>query len=73
MRAGKQAFVVALFDLSWRLLAAMLLPLFIGLYIDSRRSDGQTFALLGFAVGMILGVLVIRSIIKKLAENGGEL
>ena len=73
VRAAKRAFFVSLFDLSWRLLGAMLGPLFVGLYIDSRRSGGQGFALAGFLIGMIMGALVIRSVIKKIADRGGEI
>jgi F0F1-type ATP synthase assembly protein I len=73
-RAAQRAFVVSLFDLSWRLLGSMLLPLFIGLYIDSRVSgEDQAFALIGFASGMVAGVFVIKSVIKKISQNGGEL
>ena len=68
-RAAKRAFFVSLFDLSWRLLGAMLLPLFIGLYIDSRRDSGQGFALAGFAIGMVCGALAMRSVIKNIADK----
>lgn len=68
-KAAKTAFFVALFDLSWRMLGAILGPLFIGLYIDSKRDNGQGFATVGFLVGMILGVIVMRSIVRKLARN----
>ncbi len=69
VRLAKRAFLVTLFDLSWRLLGAMLVPLFIGLYIDSRRGDGQGFALFGFFVGMVCGAIVLRSVIRKLAKE----
>lgn len=68
-RAAKRAFIISLFDLSWRLLGAILGPLFIGLYIDSTRAGGQGFAITGFLIGMVLGVLVMRSVIKKLSEK----
>lgn len=69
-RAAKRFFLVSLFDLSWRLLGAMLAPLFIGLYIDaSMAGEGQGFALTGFALGMVSGVLVMRSVIKKIADK----
>lgn len=71
-RAAKRAFIVSLFDLSWRLSGAMLAPLFIGLYIDSKRAGGQGFALAGFAVGMVLGALVLRNVVKKISEKGSE-
>ncbi len=73
VRKAKRAFILNLFDLSWRLLGAMLLPIFVGLYIDSHRNGGQTFALIGFAVGMVAGGLVMRDVIKKIARNGGDL
>ena len=71
-RAAKRAFIVSLFDLSWRLLGAMLAPLFIGLYIDSKRGGGQGFALAGFVLGMVFGVFVMRNVIKKIADKGGQ-
>ncbi|MGI9027876.1 MAG: hypothetical protein ACR2FM_03510 [Candidatus Saccharimonadales bacterium] len=73
-RAAKRAFIVSLFDLSWRLLGAMLLPIFLGLYIDSLRGgDGQAFALAGFAIGMVCGALVMRGVVKRIGRNGGDL
>ena len=67
VRAAKRVFLTSLFDLSWRLLGAMLLPLFIGLYIDSQRGSGQGFAIAGFVVGMFCGVYAMRSVIRKIA------
>lgn len=73
-RAAKRAFVVSLFDLSWRLLGAMLVPIFAGLYVDSRQSgESQTFALTGFAIGMVSGAFVMRSVIRKISRSGGDL
>lgn len=69
-RAHKRAFFVSLFDLSWRLLGAMLLPLFIGLYIDSRMSgDGQGFAVGGFFVGMLCGIFAMRYVVRNIAGS----
>ena len=71
-RLKRQAFktyVLQLFDLSWRLAGAMLTPIFVGLYIDSKNDGGQTFALIGFAVGMVLGAIVIRSVVKRIAKG----
>lgn len=68
--AAKRSFFVSLFDLSWRLLGAMLGPLFIGLYIDSQRDgSGQGFAVAGFLIGMATGVIVMRSVIKNIADK----
>ena len=66
---AKRAFFVALFDLSWRMLGAMLAPIFIGLWLDSVFDVGGIFALVGFIIGMVGGVLIIRSIIKKLSDR----
>lgn len=69
VRQAKRTFLVSLFDLTWRLLGAMLLPLFAGLYIDSQRGQGQQFAYIGFFIGIVLGALVLRNVVKKLAKN----
>jgi hypothetical protein len=67
---AKRAFFVNLLDLSWRLFGVMLGPLFIGLYIDSQRDGtGQGFALGGFALGMVLGVVAIRDFIVRLSKR----
>ena len=70
VKSAKRAFFVALFDLSWRLLIAMLVPIFIGLLIDSKNGGGRGFAFAGFGVGIICGFFVMRSIVSKLAKQG---
>jgi positive regulator of sigma E activity len=48
----------------------MLLPLFVGMAIDSKiGGSGQSFSITGFFIGMIFGVVVIRSIVKKLGVS----
>lgn len=71
-RAAKRAFFVSLFDLTWRLAGAMLLPIFIGLYIDSKTGEGKTYATIGFFVGMIAGAFVIRSIVQKIGKEADK-
>jgi F0F1-type ATP synthase assembly protein I len=69
-RRARRAFFVGLFDLTWRLSGAMLLPLFVGMAIDSKiGGSGQSFSIIGFFIGMIFGVVVIRSIVKKLGVS----
>lgn len=70
VQKAKRAFFVSLFDLSWRMLGAMLLPIFIGMFIDSRIGHGQVFSLIGFLVGIAGGVFIIRSIVRKLSGRG---
>jgi F0F1-type ATP synthase assembly protein I len=72
VRNAKRLFFVSLFDLSWRLLGAILLPLFVGMYIDSKRAGGQGFATAGFLIGMGCGILVMRSVVRKLAAGGNK-
>jgi F0F1-type ATP synthase assembly protein I len=68
---AKRAFFVSLFDLSWRLAAAVLAPLFIGLYIDSNMAgEGQGYALAGFALGMVAGIFVMRDVVRRIAAQG---
>ncbi len=68
VRQAKRAFIVNAFDMSWKMAAAMLTPILAGLYIDSTRDNGQVFTLLGFFIGMIASALVIRNIVKGLAQ-----
>ena len=70
VREAKRTFFVSLLDLSWRLLAAFMVPLFIGLYIDSTvGADSKTFSYIGFAVGIICFGFVFRSVIRRLQDN----
>lgn len=68
-RSAKRAFFVSLFDLSWKMLGAMLAPIFIGIYADDKLFTGQKFTLAGFIIGMILGLLVIRSVVVKISKE----
>lgn len=65
----KRAFFVYLFELTWKMLGAMLLPLFIGIYIDSSRDSGQAFSLAGFFVGLVLSILVLRAFVQKISGD----
>ena len=47
----------------------MLVPIFIGLFIDSKIGKGQTFAIIGFFVGIVGGIYVIRTTIKKVTAG----
>lgn len=69
VRQAKRTFYISLLDLSWRLLAAMLLPIFLGLYLDSHFSEGKVFSYIGFILGMIGGALVLRSVVRKLSKD----
>lgn len=68
-RKSKRVFFASLLDLSWKMLGAMLIPIAIGMYADDKLFSGQRYTLVGFFVGMILGVLVIRSVVVKISKE----
>jgi len=70
VRKAKKAFFLNLFELTWKLLGAMLAPIFVGLLIDSVVGTKKVFALAGFVLGMIAGVLVIRVMVKSMSGKG---
>ena len=71
-RRARRAFFVGLLDLTAKMSGAMLAPLFLGLFIDSRISGGgQAYAITGFLVGMVCGVLVLRGMMRGVSRNGG--
>ena len=72
VRASKRAFFAGLFDLTWRMIAAMLAPILIGAYIDNRYRTGQTFTIIGVLLSLAGAALVIRSIVRKFSDMGGN-
>ena len=66
---AKKAFFIALFDLSWKMLAAMLVPIFGGLYLDKLTGSDKKFAYVGFVMGIIATVLVIKSVVNRLSKE----
>jgi len=69
VRGKRHAFSVYLFEVSWKMLGAMLLPLFIGIYIDSTRDYGQAFSLGGFFVGLVLSIVVLVVTVQKISRS----
>lgn len=61
--AAQRAFIVALFDIGWRLAAAFLTPVIAGVLIDNQRNGGQTYTI----AGVIIGIVLALSVIIKLA------
>lgn len=56
--AASRAFIVALFDIGWRLAVAFLVPVIAGVAIDSKR-DGQAYTIAGVIIGVVLALAVI--------------
>ncbi len=68
--AAKRAFFVNLLDLSWRLFGAILVPILLGAYVDSRRGDdAQGFTVLGLVSGVIFSGMVIYGLVKKIMKD----
>lgn len=65
----KQAFFAYLFELTWKMLGAMLVPLFVGIYIDSTKDSGQGYSLAGFFIGLVFSILVLRSIVQRISGD----
>lgn len=70
--SSRRLFFVNLFDLSWRMLGAMLLPIFVGKMIDSKVGHGQTYALIGFGLGIVLSAFVLRNVIIKISKGADK-
>jgi F0F1-type ATP synthase assembly protein I len=61
---AKRRFFIGLLDMSWRLAGVFLVPVFLGLWLDSGR-DSSLFTLIGLAIGVIGSGLVIRKIVSE--------
>jgi len=67
VRDAKRAFILGLVDLSWKLASAFLVPVAIGVTVDSTRDGSKTFTTAGIFIGIVLAFLVII----QLARNSG--
>lgn len=68
-KKAKRLFFTGLFDLSWKLGAAIILPVLLGAYIDERQNSGSTFTVLGLFAGFAISAFVIRSIVIRLSRE----
>lgn len=67
VREAKRAFILGLFDLSWKLAGAFLLPVFAGVILDQSR-DNTYFTYIGVGLGFVLSLLVIA----QMARSGSK-
>ncbi len=68
-KKAKRLFYAGLFDLSWRLSAAIILPVLFGSYLDKRFDKDSLFTVLGLLIGFVLAALVIRGVVIKLQKE----
>lgn len=65
---AKKTFYMGLFDLSWRLAAVFLAPLFAGLWLD-RGKDSPTFAIVGLALGIVGSIYIIKQTVAEYTKK----
>lgn len=56
---ARNQLVASLLSTSWQLLAALCLPLLLGVWVDSRLDARPAYSLMGFVVGVIASSYVI--------------
>lgn len=67
---AKRAFFVNLLDMSWRLFGAILLPILLGAYLDSKYNNGgQGFTLAGFVLAIIFSGVVIYNLVRTIIKD----
>jgi F0F1-type ATP synthase assembly protein I len=69
--AARKQFFSGLFDMSWRLASAFLIPVFIGVWLDS-GSEPKTFTIIGLVIGVVGSVLVIKKVVSEYSRQGGN-
>lgn len=70
--AAKSAFIMSLFDISWRMATAFLVPVIVGVLIDQRQGDQQTFTIAGVIIGVLLAILVIIKLAFDINKAGNK-
>lgn len=64
VRSAKRAFILGIVDLSWKLAGAFLVPVLLGVTIDSVQ-DSNTYTYVGLGLGIILSILVIYQVVRN--------
>lgn len=70
--AAKSAFIMSLFDISWRMATAFLVPVVAGVIIDGQRGDQKTFTIVGVIVGVLLAIMVIIKLAFDINKTGNK-
>lgn len=66
VREAKRAFYVNLFDMTWRLLIAMAVPILLGAFLDKKLNSDDLFTAFGFLLSLVAAGFVIKSTVDKL-------
>lgn len=62
---AKRLFYAGLFDLSWRLGLAILLPTLAGAFLDGKLDKDPLFTVIGLLAGFGIAAMVIRGVVIK--------
>ncbi len=65
----QKVFNISVLGMSLQLLISILVPLFIGLTLDSHLKTNPLYTLVGLMIGISLSVLVIWNSYKSLTKN----
>lgn len=65
-------FVVPLFDMTWRLLIAMAVPVLLGAFLDKKLATDDLFTAFGFLLSLVAAGFVIKSTVDKLKPEDTE-
>ncbi|MBI3624431.1 AtpZ/AtpI family protein [Candidatus Saccharibacteria bacterium] len=69
MMSAKQQFVSAAFDMGWRLALTVLVPVFIGAWLDRRYNTAPTWALTALFLSIGAAGLVVSATLKNLNKT----
>lgn len=73
VKKAKRLFFVGLFDISWRLAAAIIVPVVAGHWLDNKQDSGNLYTIIGLLSGTILAGFIIYRTSKKLSKEIDEL
>lgn len=71
VRSAKRAFILGIVDLSWKLASAFLVPVLLGVTVDSARNT-NTYTYVGLGLGLVLSILVIYQVVSSAGDYVGK-
>ena len=72
VREAKRAFYTNLFDMTWRMLIAMAVPVFAGAYLDKKLGGEDMFTAFGFLLSFVAAGFVIKRTVDGLSLRGNK-
>ncbi len=70
--SARQQFISAAFDMGWRLALTVLVPVFIGAWLDKRYNTSPTYALTALFLSMAAAGYVVANTLKNLNKDRGK-